>query len=147
MSSGIFTSPKWKMDAASPALTSGTLPEELREIRRAARAAGGDDRDAHALADRLEHLQVEAALDAVRVDGVHDHLARAHVHALPYPADGLDARVVAPAAGEHAELAVHALHVHGEHHALVAVAPRRAPDQLRVADGCQSSRSPCPRRT
>ena len=53
------------------------LAEELREVLRPARAARGDDRHAHSLADRFQHGQVEAALDAVRIYGVHNDLARA----------------------------------------------------------------------
>ena len=118
-----------------PCVDAGQGLEELGKVLDFPRAAGGDDGDGDGVADRVQHLQVKAALHAVGVDGVHDDLAGPQVHAFLDPGDGLHAGVVPAAAAEDAELAVHALDVSGEDHALAAIPQGGLADEVGVADG------------
>ena len=114
--------------------------EQVDEVLYTSRAARGDDGDVHRVADRAEHLHVKALPDAVGVDGVHHHLPRAVADTALDPLDGLHARVLAAALGEHAELAVHPLDIGRQHHALVTVALSGLIDQIGVADGSRVDR-------
>ena len=89
----------------------------------ASRAAGGDHGDGNGFAHGGEHFEIKALLDAVGVDAVEHDLARAEGDAALHPFDEVEAGILAPALGEHAEAAVRALGVHGKDDALVAILP------------------------
>ena len=110
-------------------------PEHVEKILAAARAARCDDGHGYRLAHGPEHFQIKAPAHAVGVDGVDHDLARAAVHAAPDPVDGIQPRIVTPAARKDVEAPVHALDIHAQHHTLVSVALGRAGDERRVADG------------
>ncbi len=111
--------------------------EELDEVVDAAGATGGDDRDVHDVADRLQHLEVEAVLDAVGVDGIEHHFPGAVVDTAADPLDAVHAGVLPAALGEHVEGPVDPLHVGGDDDTLVAEALRRFAHEVRVADGAR----------
>jgi hypothetical protein len=69
----IGTSRRWKMPAARAASARGG-GEDLREVLDPPGPAGGDHRDGHRLAHRLDQLQVESEPGAVPVDAVEQDL-------------------------------------------------------------------------
>ena len=111
--------------------------EEFDEMVDAAGAAGGDDRDVHDVADRLQHLEVEAVLDAVGVDGIQHDFPGAVVDTAADPFDAVHTGVFPAALGEHVERAVDALDVGGDDDTLVTEALRGFSDEIRIADGAR----------
>ena len=112
-------------------------PEEFDEVVDAAGAAGGDDRDVHDVADRLQHLEVEPVLDAVGVDGIQHHFPGAVVDTAADPFDAVHAGVFPAALREHVERAVDPFDVGGDDDTLVAEALRRFAYKVRVPDGAR----------
>ena len=111
------------------------MGEELRKVLHLPRAAAGNDGDIHPGSQRVQHFKVKALLHAVGVDGVQHDLSRAVPNAPDGPLHGVQAGILPAALGEDVELPVHALDVHGEHHALVAVLLGRRADDGGVRDG------------
>src|SRR6185369_17143714 len=75
----------------------GTCGDRVREVRRRARAAGGDHRHRDFGADPGDQVQIEAALGAVRVHRVQQDLAGAQFGAAPGPLHRVDAGGLAAA--------------------------------------------------
>ena len=109
-------------DARGKTCIDALVVEQLQKVFLFACAAAGNDGHVHPRRNCIQHLKVEAAAHAVGIDAVQADLARAVVHAPADPVQCIPAGVLAPALGEHPELAVHPLHIGREHHALVAVA-------------------------
>ena len=119
-------------DARRKACVDALVVEQLQKVFLFACAAAGNDGHIHPRRNCIQHFQVEAIAHAVGVDAVQADLARAVVHAPADPVQCIPAGILAPALGEHPELAVHPLHIGREHHALVAVALCCRRDKVRV---------------
>ena len=125
-------------DAGGKACVDALVVEQLEKIFFFACAAAGNDGHVHPCRHGIQHFQVKAIAHAIGVDAVQADLTGAVVYAPGYPVQRIPAGVFAAALGEHPELAVHTLHVGGEHHALVAVALCRRRDKAIIsgyADG------------
>ena len=109
--------------------------EQRFEILHFARAARCDDGQRHTLRQGFQHLQVKPPLHAVGIDAVQHDLPRAPGFAAHSPFQCVQTGILAPAFCEQVVFAVHAGHVHGEHHTLVAVFLRSRSDEGRVFDG------------
>ena len=102
-------------NARRKARVDALVVEQLKEIFLFARAAAGDDGHIHPGSDRVQHLEIEAGADTIGVNAVQADLPRAMRHAPADPVQRIPAGILAPALGEHPELAVHPLHVRREH--------------------------------
>ena len=121
-------------DAGRKSRVHSRVLEELSKVFHAARAAAGYDRHIDLRRYGIQHLEVEALLDAVRVDTVDDDLAGTAVHAIDRPLKSLDTCIDPAAVAENMELSVHPLHVHRQNDALISVLHRALLDYRRIFD-------------
>ena len=110
--------------------------EDAHEIVGAAGAAGCDHGDVGGAGDGARQVAIEALLDAVGIHRGEQNLAGAELLAARGPLDGVDAFVVAAAAGEDVPCAGRAAAgVDGQHDGLRAEFEAQLGEQLGAADG------------
>ena len=122
-------------NARRQARVDALVAEQLQKILFFARAAAGDDGHADPAGNGIQHLEIKAVPDTVRVNAVEADFTRAVVHGPCDPVQRVPARILAPALGKNAELAVHPLDVCREDDALVAVPLGRRRDEVGVLEG------------
>ncbi len=113
---------------------SGQCFEQRGKMLHITRTAGRDNRNINNTADRIEHFEIKATLDAVGIDGIENHLTCSVINAAFDPRNGFHTGIFTTALGEHTEYTVHTLDIGGNDNTLVTVALCRFINQIRIAD-------------